>query len=639
MRVTRLSKHYPKSLNPLLLSIVLLVSGSAWGANLEDSFRFVNPVPRPGLSSESEKPEAEIEVWIKWTEEEKRQLTTTLEEVYNIVPGLIERATARGIIRVYRSSYAKGEGPLASANIYDNSLTFTDKFFSLRETGWILTLAHELAHLADPGHVNVLSDEWDQLVRAQCERIVNKLSKAGIRLSYGADWGYIEKTYGDFARTQGMPSVYACVNWNETLAENVEAIMLKNYQMPKPIRSFIFENYIKSPYKALDAVTAYLKADELVRERRTDQAIAEYTRLLSAYPELKGLYYARGKARQESRDLKGALADYDKAIEIYRRSERKRLVSGIYSIKAELSRQQGEYKAAIAAYGRALEFAPGWIENHFERGKLLLEKVKDPRRAIADFDAILQIRPSSIPVYLARAKAWQQLGEYRKMDADFEAAIKIRPDFSRTYYQRALAYQDLGRYKQAISDFSRVIEFKDHLIDRAYLQRGKCKEELKDFLGAIADYNALAESVKRWSRYPVVQVLSARARAYLRAGQRDKALKDYAIFLQRTPGGTVPFFTEWIELYPNDYTGYVYRGLAFIKGREKKPNRAIADLNKAIAIDPRNWLAYYYRSVVYEYQGNTTAAIEDMKEAARLNPEKKELAQRIKFLMDKAQPH
>ena len=204
------------------------------------------------------------------------------------------------------------------------------------------------------------------------------------------------------------------------------------------------------------------------------------------------------------------------------------------------------------------------------------------------------------------------------------------------------------------------------------MERAKCKEAINDFSGAAADYTALLQAVKRWSRAPVPEINEARGLAYLKAGQRDKAMKDLGLVLRLVPEQAVTTFTKWIEWSPKDPEGYVARARAYLTRRNKDPDRAISDFTKAIAIQPKHvtayllrgnayaakkdlvraladfdrlvaivpkaWIAYTNRAWVYEQQGKKSAAIRDLKEALRLNPKNKELARRLGALTSNAGP-
>jgi tetratricopeptide (TPR) repeat protein len=95
------------------------------------------------------------------------------------------------------------------------------------------------------------------------------------------------------------------------------------------------------------------------------------------------------------------------------------------------------------------------------------------------------------------------------------------------------------------------------------------------------------------------------------AGDHDRAIAD---------------FNEAIRLDPKSAYSFYSRGLAY--GRKGDFDRAIADYNEAIRIDPRNASAFGERSLAFNNRGNAyrakgdnDRAIADYNEAIRLNPQ------------------
>ena len=60
------------------------------------------------------------------------------------------------------------------------------------------------------------------------------------------------------------------------------------------------------------------------------------------------------------------------------------------------------------------------------------------------------------------------------------------------YFNSGSDKHNLKDYNGAISDYNKAIEINPNLAD-AYLNRGVSKDELKDFNGAISDYNKAIE--------------------------------------------------------------------------------------------------------------------------------------------------
>ena len=96
-----------------------------------------------------------------------------------------------------------------------------------------------------------------------------------------------------------------------------------------------------------------------------------------------------------------------------------------------------------------------------------------------------------------------------------------------------------ARYDSAVVYYTKVIEIDSDYVMKAYLQRGFCKNLIKDFTGAIAD------------------------------------------------------FTKVIELDPNHQWAYVSRGSA--KNKTGDYQSAIDDFNRALELDPKDQEAYNNR--------------------------------------------
>jgi len=76
-------------------------------------------------------------------------------------------------------------------------------------------------------------------------------------------------------------------------------------------------------------------------------------------------------------------------------------------------------------------------------------------------------------------------------------------------------------------------------------------------------------------------------------------------------------FTKAIELNPNDFYLYSFRGDAYVEIGYY--NLAINDYTKSIKLNPNDSNGYNGRGVVYGLQGNYKSAIKDAKKGCELN--------------------
>ncbi len=97
---------------------------------------------------------------------------------------------------------------------------------------------------------------------------------------------------------------------------------------------------------------------------------------------------------------------------------------------------------------------------------------------------------------------------------------------------------------------------------------------------------------------------SNRGNAYLARGYFDKAIADY---------------NKAIEINPDFIVAYNNRGIAYMQ--KGNFGQAIADYNKALEINPNYVFAYNYRGLTYIKKGNLDQAISDFSEAIRIKPD------------------
>ena len=93
------------------------------------------------------------------------------------------------------------------------------------------------------------------------------------------------------------------------------------------------------------------------------------------------------------------------------------------------------------------------------------------------------------------------------------------------------------------------------------------------------------------------------AYAYAKKGEFDKAIADY---------------NEAIRLDPKHATTYYNRGLTY--GKKGDHDKAIADFTEAIRLNPKDAEAYYSRGCTYGEKGDHDKAITDYTAAIRINP-------------------
>ncbi|MBF2025880.1 MAG: tetratricopeptide repeat protein [Oscillatoriales cyanobacterium C42_A2020_001] len=160
--------------------------------------------------------------------------------------------------------------------------------------------------------------------------------------------------------------------------------------------------------------------------------------------------------------------------------------------------------------------------------------------------------------YFNRAVTRYELGDRPGALADYTAVLAIRPDDAVALNNRGLVHYDLGDKEAAIADFAAALQHNPQNFI-VYANRGYVRSELGDKAGAIADYTA------------ALQLNPDYATAYFYRGLARTRL-------QNKPGA-IQDYTEVIRLHPEDASAYFYRGLANAKVGQSMD--ALRDLRQA----------------------------------------------------------
>ncbi|MBS9395574.1 MAG: tetratricopeptide repeat protein [Dolichospermum sp. LBC05a] len=141
----------------------------------------------------------------------------------------------------------------------------------------------------------------------------------------------------------------------------------------------------------------------------TKGAIEEYNQALQLHPNFPEVYYKRGISRHKLGDLKGAILDYNKAISLNAN------YPGIYNHRGFTRHNLGDLKGAIADFNKALSLNPNFPEAYQNRG-ITRNALGDKQGAITDLTTAANL-----------FKEQKRISNYQEV-IDLIQKIKI-PDF------------------------------------------------------------------------------------------------------------------------------------------------------------------------------------------------------------------
>lgn len=283
--------------------------------------------------------------------------------------------------------------------------------------------------------------------------------------------------------------------------------------------------------------------------------------------------------------------------------------------------QQGQYPRALTYFNAALSLAPDYEkaligrgrayfaiqyyeqaradfaharrgnqrshEAHFWLGQALFV-LKDYQEALIAYNQTIHLKPKDAAAYNGRGEVSFHLQEYRTALANFDRALKLAPKFALAYTNRGLTYCELKQYKKAQRDFRLAISL-DPAQRRAYIGSGQAAFALRDYTGARNFYQQALLIV------PTCQVYNNLGMAFDALGERAQAIEAYNRAIELDPGQWVPYNNRGWSCYATQNTA-----------------AALANFEQAITLSPLEACeAYLNRAWILAERGRYGLALEE----------------------------
>lgn len=224
-------------------------------------------------------------------------------------------------------------------------------------------------------------------------------------------------------------------------------------------------------------------------------------------------------------------------------------------------------------------------------------------KAVAEYSEAIRLDPDSARAFNNRGFARYKLGEHAEAVEDFGEALRLRPKYVQALNNRGNAHLALRRFDAAVTDFTAALEV-NPLEAAALLGRGSAYRSLNQYRKAAADYSALIEQVENnRSTKGLLFLLNERAGLEMATGDYDAAVAD----LDRA-----------IRLDPAYKYSHANRGKCWCEKGEY--DRAVADLTEAIRLDPKYTWALIELGRTWMKRQQYDRAVEALTRAAQADP-------------------
>ena len=328
------------------------------------------------------------------------------------------------------------------------------------------------------------------------------------------------------------------------------------------------------------------------------------------YYDYKDKYYLRGINKSYLNDVEGANLDFEKS------GNPKLVYEKIASIKFYYK----DYNSAIYYYTKSIDVSPlsivdndvigdsGFIGRAFSK-----YMQNDEIGATVDFNKYIEKSQNKAEAnfniaigfnkwYKGNYSEWYDtnIKNFKQVIYYLTKAIELNPKVEYYFFERAKAKEELKEYRGAIEDYTKAIELDPTPSSYYYSSRAGVKKELEDYRGAIEDYTKAIELDLKPSGYYYS----------IRADAKEK-LEDYR--------GAILDYNKAIELEPESYY-YNYRG--FCKFNINNYLGAISDYSKAIQLNPKDANSYLNRGRLKLLTKDKKGGCKDLSKAGELGEDR-----------------
>lgn len=292
-------------------------------------------------------------------------------------------------------------------------------------------------------------------------------------------------------------------------------------------------------------------------EGRFKEGISGLNVAIAAKPENFEGYFLRGLAKYSLEDFTGAIADFDKTLEIH------------------------------PMYVRALQYRA-----------ICNDRLGNLNEALNDFQRAIDLDPFDADLFFARGITYLHLNRYQAAIDDYDMVLTIDNKMSLAFVNRGIAKSHLKRFDEALSDFDKAVHY-DFMNPEVYFHRAMVQAERDAYDEALADFN---EAIRLDAQNPLYYF--NRAVTELHKNDTVSALRDYE---------------KVNELDRRNALTYYNRGILY--ACQKQFDKALQMFDNVTLINPKNIYGYFNRSIVYCELKRWNDAETDLTQVLQLFPE------------------
>lgn len=396
-----------------------------------------------------------------------------------------------------------------------------------------------------------------------------------------------------------------------------DIIFFKNLPIVKKVFFILLILSILLPTQAQKLPESWYRAQAALDNGNYSIALTWIDSALMVSPSNPSFWLKRGEIQYTANSYQSALADFQNA-EKYRAGISSLWLARTYAQLSDTANAFAQLKIHLESAGKEPESAimldrafselsktpqwkKLWLTDWYSPAEKLTADVAYHFSRQRWTDAIellnqrIEGRSARHQLYFLRGQAYFNTGSYKAADADFAHALNKSKRNHEYLAWKAKTLLKQGKTRKAITEINHAIEYSGGSPEY-YLIRSQALAANQQFEDATADILYFL------SFYPnSIQAIELSAEYAANAGRYLTALSQLG---------------KLIKTIPNEPKYYVQRGKIYMKSE----NWAMAEMDFAMSLDydPNNADVYIQKGLCRYYQGNTSGACSDWKNALRL---------------------
>jgi tetratricopeptide (TPR) repeat protein len=180
-----------------------------------------------------------------------------------------------------------------------------------------------------------------------------------------------------------------------------------------------------------------------------DNAIRDYSKIISAQPANAAAFHERGLAYLKAAQFSNAIADFNESIRL-----NTKYVSA-YNNRGTAYVKLKDYEKALSDFNTALKIDPLYVAALYNRSLIYFYKM-EYERAIIDLKKATEVQPGNPELYNQLAWTYLKMGSASKGLQYANRSLAIKPS-ANAYDTCGAIYEKVGEAAQAVDDYRRAL--------------------------------------------------------------------------------------------------------------------------------------------------------------------------------------